>query len=291
MKELVVLSGKGGTGKTSVSGALAYLLGKNALLGDCDVDASNLHLVTGAKNTISEDFFSGCIAEINNLKCTNCGRCANICRFNAIEYINNTYVINPMHCEGCGYCYEICPKEAIILNPGHTGYLKVSETRFGSTLVHASLNIGAENSGKLVSRVREKLNQIADDSNANLIITDGSPGIGCPVIATITGASHILIVTEPGMSALHDMERLIKLAQAFKISVSCIINKYDIENDLTKNIEEYLKQNNIPLWGKLPYNDVFRIAASDLKTAPELNHELINKEFKKIVEFVKNTLL
>jgi MinD superfamily P-loop ATPase len=196
-----------------------------------------------------------------------------------------------MHCEGCGYCYEICPKEAIILNPGHTGYLKVSETRFGSTLVHASLNIGAENSGKLVSRVREKLNQIADDSNANLIITDGSPGIGCPVIATITGASHILIVTEPGMSALHDMERLIKLAQAFKISVSCIINKYDIENDLTKNIEEYLKQNNIPLWGKLPYNDVFRIAVSDLKTAPELNHELINKEFKKIVEFVKNTLL
>lgn len=291
MKELVVLSGKGGTGKTSVSGALAYLFGKDALLGDCDVDASNLHLVTGAENTIKHDFFSGCIAEINPNKCNKCGRCANICRFNAIEYKNSTFSINPLHCEGCGYCYEICPSGGIILNPSHTGYLQVSKTRFGSTLVHASLNIGAENSGKLVSNVRETLNHLANESDAKLIITDGSPGIGCPVIATITGASHILIVTEPGMSALHDMERLIKLAQAFKVSVSCIINKFDIERGLTRKIEEYLKQNNIPLWGKLPYNDVFRIAVSDLKTAPELNHELINKEFNKIVEFVKNTLL
>ncbi len=291
MKELVILSGKGGTGKTSISGALAYLFGQDALLGDCDVDASNLHLVAGAQNTLNETFFSGHIAEIDHTQCIRCGKCMDICRFHAIDNIENSYNINPIYCEGCGYCYEICPAQAIGLNERHTGYLKVSDTRFSSTLVHASLNIGAENSGKLVSRVREKLKQIAKDSPAKLMITDGSPGIGCPVIATITGASHVLIVTEPGMSALHDLERLITLTKTFKVPVACIINKYDIDHDLSQNIEKYLHQNDIPLWGKLPYSHVFREAVRHYKTAPELGNQEINQMFNTIVEFIKNTVL
>lgn len=291
MKELVVLSGKGGTGKTSVSGALAHLFGKHALLADCDVDASNLHLVTGANNTVSEDFYSGLMATVTPEECTACGMCAEVCRFDSIEIVDSKYWVNPLHCEGCGYCYEVCPVNAIKLETNHTGFLKISETRFDSRLVHAELNIGAENSGKLVSYVREQAANLAENINPDLIISDGSPGVGCPVIASITGASQILIVTEPSISAHHDLARLLELAEKFNVPVACVINKADIDKFQTQLIKEFLAKNNVPFWGELPYTTTFRDAVENFKAVTELDNEEVNNTFNKIVSYIKKALL
>ena len=291
MKELVVLSGKGGTGKTSVSGALAHLFSNAALLSDCDVDASNLHLVSGADNTVSKDFYSGLMAAVIPEKCTACGKCASVCRFDSFEVVNSKYWVDPLHCEGCGYCAEVCPENAITLNVNHTGYLKISDTRFNSKLVHASLNIGAENSGKLVSYVREEAAKLAETLKPDIIISDGSPGVGCPVIASITGASYILVVTEPGMSARHDLERLIKLADKFKIPIACVVNKSDIDLTQTQLIKTFLAENNIPFWGELPYSESFRHAVENFKAVTELDNQKVNSAFNEIVSFIKKTLL
>jgi MinD superfamily P-loop ATPase len=291
MKEIVILSGKGGTGKTSVSGAIAHLMGQDVLLADCDVDASNLHLISGVKGSSSENFYSGYMAYLIQDKCTACGRCATICHFNAIKFEKGRFNINSLHCEGCGYCYEICPKDAVRLYKNHTGYLNVSQTRFGSTLVHARLNIGAENSGKLVSFVREKAQSIASELQSKFIVSDGSPGVGCPVIASLTGASQVLIVTEPSISALHDMERLLRLTESFNIKAACVINKFDIDTAQTEQILNYLAKINVPIWGLLPYTDTFREAVKSFRAVTELNNIEVNKEFERIVQHIKNTML
>ena len=268
-KEIVVISGKGGTGKTSVTASLAFLAGNEAVIADCDVDAADMHLLLMPDLAHSEEFFSGQIASINNALCTNCGLCQSICRFKAISNSNDNYVINKIDCEGCGYCARICPSGAIKMEDSHTGSLHISNSRMNNTLVHAELQIAAENSGKLVTKVRQEAKRIAKETNTEYIIIDGSPGIGCPVVASITGTSFVVIVTEPTVSGYHDLSRISELVKKFNIKMGCVINKSDLNTQLTYQIKEFLISNNIELLTVLPYDNVFTKAITAGKTVVE----------------------
>ncbi|MBW1932287.1 MAG: ATP-binding protein [Deltaproteobacteria bacterium] len=262
MKEIVVISGKGGTGKTSIVASFAALA-KTAVMADCDVDAADLHLVLEPKIRHSSDFSGGKQASIVIEKCVGCGKCREVCNFDAILFtgsannvIDKTYAVDPVACEGCGVCVHFCPNDAIEFNDVVNGRWFVSDTRFG-TMVHARLGIAAENSGKLVSLIRKKAKEIAVDQNNDLIIVDGSPGIGCPVIASITGADLVLIVTEPTLSGKHDLNRIADLADGFDIPILIAINKYDLNPELTQQIETNAAKRNIKVVGKICYNDAF----------------------------------
>jgi len=268
-KEIVVISGKGGTGKTSVTASLAFLAGNEAVIADCDVDAADMHLLLMPDLAHSEEFFSGQTASINNALCTNCGLCQSICRFQAISNSNDNYVINKIDCEGCGYCARICPSGAIKMEDSHTGSLHISNSRMNNTLVHAELQIAAENSGKLVTKVRQEAKRIAKETNTEYIIIDGSPGIGCPVVASITGTSFVVIVTEPTVSGYHDLSRISELVKKFNIKMGCVINKSDLNTQLTYQIKEFLISNNIELLTELPYDNVFTKAITAGKTVVE----------------------
>jgi len=268
-KEIVVISGKGGTGKTSVTASLAFLAGNEAVIADCDVDAADMHLLLMPDLAHSEEFFSGQTASINNALCTNCGLCQSICRFKAISNSNDNYVINKIDCEGCGYCARICPSGAIKMEDSHTGSLHISNSRMNNTLVHAELQIAAENSGKLVTKVRQEAKRIAKETNTEYIIIDGSPGIGCPVVASITGTSFVVIVTEPTVSGYHDLSRISELVKKFNIKMGCVINKSDLNTQLTYQIKEFLISNNIELLTVLPYDNVFTKAITAGKTVVE----------------------
>lgn len=250
MKELVVVSGKGGAGKTSVTAALAFLANDKAL-ADCDVDAADLHILVHPDTKHEEDFRGGVKAVIDPDKCTLCGECRSACRF---EAIGEDLVVNPFACEGCGVCYHVCPAEAVTLEEGLNGRWFISETRFGP-MVHAALLPGEENSGKLVALVRNQAKVLAKDRGLDLILSDGAPGIGCPVISSVTGASHALVVTEPTLSGLHDMKRVVELVKGFGIPISAAINKYDLNKDLTQEVEQYCKSEDIPVYGKIPYDE------------------------------------
>ncbi|HQO01435.1 MAG TPA: 4Fe-4S binding protein [Spirochaetota bacterium] len=248
MKQLVVISGKGGTGKTSIVAALAALA-ENKVLADCDVDAADLHLILNPEIQHSEDFSGGSIAELDKEKCIECGKCLELCRFSAID---ENYNISRTGCEGCGVCAHFCPADAISMHEKISGKWFVSDTRFGP-LVHAKLGIAEDNSGKLVSRVKDEAKKTAEAGNHSLIIIDGSPGIGCPVIASIAGASAVLIVTEPTVSGLHDMERVAELTGHFKIRTFVCINKFDLNADITKRTEQFCADSGTPVIGKIPY--------------------------------------
>ena len=228
IRELVITSGKGGTGKTTVVAAFAALA-HDAVLADCDVDAADLHLVLNPVVQKKDDFWSGYLAEIDLDKCTDCGECRRLCRFNAIS---EGYVVDRFACEGCGVCFEFCPEDAISFNEKIASQQFESETRFGP-FVHAHLGPAEGNSGKLVAQVRKEARRVAVEKECDLVIVDGSPGIGCAVIASITGADHILVVTEPSVSARHDMDRVMDLADHFDVPVSVCITKYDINPDMT----------------------------------------------------------
>jgi len=268
-KEIVIISGKGGTGKTSVTASLAYLASNKAIIADCDVDAADMHLLLKPDLAHSEEFFSGQIASIDNSLCTNCGVCQSKCRFQAISNSSNNYVINKIDCEGCGYCARVCPSGAIKMDDSHTGSLHISNSRMNNTLVHAELQIGAENSGKLVTKVRQEAKRIAKETNTEYIIIDGSPGIGCPVVASITGTSFVVIVTEPTVSGYHDLSRISQLVKKFNIKMGCVINKSDLNTDLTSQIKDFLISNNIELLTELPYDTVFTEAITAGKTVVE----------------------
>ena len=222
MKEIVVISGKGGTGKTSIVASFAALA-NNAVLADCDVDAADLHLVLEPDVKETHDFSGGKLASVITEKCTGCGRCEEVCNFDAAVFngppndmVEKTYTIDSIACDGCSVCAHYCPVDAIEFKDAINGQWFISNTRFGP-MVHARLGIAQENSGKLVSLIRKQSKQIAAEQNRDLIIVDGSPGIGCPVIASITGADLVLVVTEPSISGQHDLDRVIELTEHFKI--------------------------------------------------------------------------
>lgn len=262
MKEIVIISGKGGTGKTSITAAFAALA-DNAVLADCDVDAADLHLVLSPKIVQQFDFSGGSLATIDPHKCTACGKCAAMCRFEAItldgpanSLAANTYRVDPIACEGCKVCVEFCPVHAIAFEPAINGQWFVSETRFGP-MVHARLGIAQENSGKLVTLIRKEAKRLAEEQHKQLVIVDGSPGIGCPVIASITGADVVLIVTEPTLSGLHDLQRVADLAKNFRIKTLVCINKADINPQMSEQIAETAQKQGLTVIGQLPYDDAF----------------------------------
>ncbi|MFK5880611.1 MAG: ATP-binding protein [Sulfurospirillum sp.] len=269
MKEIVVISGKGGTGKTSLSASFAYLEGKNALICDCDVDAANMHLLLNADFSQREDFFSGEVAFIDEELCTNCGECKDVCRFDAIHVEDGQHRVDPISCEGCWYCSRVCPTKAISMNTQKAGDLYISNIKQNSKMVHAKLGFAAENSGKLVAKVKASGKELAKETGVEYIITDGSPGIGCPVISSLSGADLVVLVTEATVSGLHDLQRVQKLVKTFNLKAVCIINKYDLNLKMTKDIEQFLKDEDIELVALLPYDETFTKALSKAKPIVE----------------------
>ncbi|OQB16187.1 MAG: ferredoxin [Deltaproteobacteria bacterium ADurb.Bin207] len=255
VQELVVISGKGGTGKTSVSASLFALAGQ-AAIADCDVDAADLHLVLNPEIRQQHAFSGGSTAIVLPERCTSCGICAEHCRFDAIgpAFDAPTYVVNPIACEGCGVCELVCTERAIEMPARINGKWFISETAYGP-MVHARLGIAQENSGKLVSLVRKEAKAVAQRTKKSLLISDGSPGIGCPVIASISGASLVLVVTEPTLSGLHDLERVVALTRQFRVRAVVGINKADIHEPMARRLEDRAKELGLPVVGKIRYDD------------------------------------
>jgi len=257
--ELVILSGKGGTGKTSLVGSLA-VLAENKILVDCDVDAADLHLLLEADVGEPQVFATSSRAAIKTEMCTGCGICKDLCRFDAIKTEPDVkaaggirYRVEPYSCEGCGVCKNFCPEDAITFDRVESGRWYVSQTGYG-TLVHAKLGIAEGNSGKLVSLLREKAKELASKENKGLIIVDGPPGIGCPVIASLAGADYVLLVSEPSKSAFHDLDRILQLISHFQIPVGLCINKYDINPSLTSEMEKYAVDKNVTVLTRIPFD-------------------------------------
>ncbi|MDD3277048.1 MAG: ATP-binding protein [Kiritimatiellales bacterium] len=269
MKELVIISGKGGTGKTSVTASFAALA-KNAVLVDCDVDAADLHLILNPQIRKRHDFYSGHEAVIRPADCAACGLCKTLCRFDAIQESAGTFQIDSTSCEGCGICVAFCPVKAIDFPDRLCGEWFQSQTRFGM-MVHARLGIGAENSGKLVSTVRNQAKQFAQAIQADWILVDGPPGTGCPVIASITGADAVLAVTEPTLSGKHDLLRVLELARHFKIPAFVCINKWDINPEMAEQTEAVATAVGATVLARIPYDKSITTAQINGQSVVELN--------------------
>lgn len=283
MKEIAIISGKGGTGKTTVTAAFAGLC--DAVLADCDVDASNLPLVL-TPQIVREEEFKGSFEAVKNPDlCIACGECKKVCRFGAVD---DGYNIIPVKCEGCGTCTLVCPEKALALTEKVTGTVFVSDTRFGP-MVHAALLIGEEASGKLVTKVRDVAAELADTKNKDVILIDGSPGIGCPVIASIVGTRLVVIVTEPTLSGIYDLERIYKVVDHFSIPCCVCINKYDINMKNAQNIESWCTKTGIPVVGKIPYDTRVTEAMVSRKTIIEYNGS-IAKEIESTWEKIQKMM-
>jgi MinD superfamily P-loop ATPase len=269
IRELVVLSGKGGTGKTSVTASFA-LLAKQAVLADCDVDAADLHLLLTPKVEQRHAFKSGHEAVVRQQDCTGCGICLDSCRFDAIRREGSVCRIDPVACEGCGVCYRLCPAKAIDFPERVCGEWMLSSTRCGP-MVHAQLGVAAENSGKLVTTVREQAWAVAVDRQIPLIISDGPPGIGCPVIASLSGVSLAVVVTEPTVSGLHDLQRLLALARHFSVPTAVCVNKWDINPQQTEKIEAAAGAAGSAILGRIRYDRSVTQAQLQQKAVVELD--------------------
>ncbi len=257
MKELVILSGKGGTGKTSITASFVRLA-ERPVIADCDVDAADLHLVLPPIVRERHAFMSGHLAVVMEEVCCNCGVCLPECRFGAImepapQAGHTTYWIDPTACEGCGVCLETCPMDVIDFPERRCGEWMISETSCGP-MVHARLGVAAENSGKLVTTVRQQARRIAEEDGHPLILVDGPPGIGCPVIASLTGATDVLLVTEPTLSGAHDLERVLALTRHFGIPAAVCVNKWDINPQMTERIETQASQSGARIVGRVRYD-------------------------------------
>lgn len=266
MKELVIISGKGGTGKTSLVAAFAALV-QDKVLCDADVDAADLHLILDPDIKEQHQFQSGNTAVIHQDKCTQCGLCRDLCRW---DVISEAFVVDPIECEGCGVCYYFCPEKAIDFPCDICGEWFISDTRFGP-MAHAILGIAEENSGKLVTLIRREGKRIAEERNLDLLLTDGPPGVGCPVIASLGGATAALIVTEPTVSGLHDMERVAELTAFFKIPAMVCINKFDLNPEMGRNIESLALEKKIASVGRVPFDPAFTKAMIQGQTIVEFN--------------------
>jgi MinD superfamily P-loop ATPase len=249
VKELVVLSGKGGTGKTSIVASFSALA-KKKVLADCDVDAADLHLILKPDIRQDNEFWSGQVAVIDEGKCTKCGLCQELCRFGAISDLKVDFT----SCEGCAFCSHICPVEAIKMEERLSGHWFISDTKYGP-LVHAQLEIAQENSGKLVATVRQQARAVANKHNLDYIIIDGPPGIGCPVISSLSGVRLALVVTEPTLSGIHDLDRVVDVCRHFNVPVMVCINKYDINEDNVRHIESYCLSHGLEIAAKIPFDN------------------------------------
>ncbi len=270
MREIVMLSGKGGTGKTSLTASFAAL-SEHSVLADCDVDAADLHLVVGATVQQREPFFSGHQAVIRSSECSGCNLCREFCEFNAIYYDEDTaeYRVDPCACEGCGVCVRFCPQQCIDFPEHECGEWFYSTTRLGP-MVHARLGSRGENSGRLVTLVKQQAHRIAEKIGAQTILVDGSPGTGCPVIASVSGASHLVMVAEPTLSGKHDVERVLRLAKHFSLPASLCVNKWDINPVLTVAIEELGRRFGAHILARINYDTRFLQAQSAGKSVVEI---------------------
>ncbi len=276
LQELVVVSGKGGTGKTSLTASFASLA-RGAVLADCDVDASDLHLVLGPRTRERHEFISGFEAVIRPGDCTGCGVCRELCRFDAIAPVGGdpetpVYLVDPAACEGCGVCARFCPAHAIDLPERSCGHWMISDTRYGP-MVHARLGVAAENSGKLVTLVRQEAQRLAREQGRKLIIVDGPPGIGCPVIASLSGASLALVVTEPTVSGEHDLDRVLALARYFAVPAAVCVNKWDLNPDMTGRIEDRAHASGARVAGRIRYDRQVTLAQVQECTVVDLDTE------------------
>lgn len=289
MREIVVISGKGGTGKTTVCAALAALAsreGHNPVLCDLDVDVPDLHIIFNPRVQQEQAFISGNTAIINADACTQCGRCLELCQFGAVrQNENGRFSIEALDCEGCGVCHKLCPAGAIEFPQRHCGTWYVSQTRFGS-FVHAQLEPGQENSGRLVSLLKQQARQLALTEKSSLMLCDGSPGIGCPVISSLSGATLAVAVVEPSPSGRHDFERVADLCGHFRIPVSVIINKADLNDDAARAIEEYATQRGHSLAGRLPFSPLVTGAMLRGEALTEKDSPLA-RELEKIWERIR----
>ena len=255
LKQITVISGKGGTGKTTLVASFAALA-ENKVIADCDVDAPDLHLLLHPEIIKKEEFKCLKVAVMDKTLCSECGTCEETCRFNAIALTEeSSYAVNPARCEGCGACVFTCPQDALTLKERVSGYSFISKTNYG-TMAHAQLNIAEEASGKLVTVVRNNAQQVAEKESCELILIDGAPGIGCPVIASLAGVDLALIVTEPTMSGLHDLERILDVTRHFGIGSVVCINKYDINEENSRRITEFCRQRGVEMVGNIPYDSV-----------------------------------
>ncbi len=251
MKEIVVISGKGGTGKTIITASLASLA-QNKVMADCDVDAADLHLILNPSSQQQSEFVAGQNAEIDQETCSRCGLCREVCRFDAVT---EDYRVNPLACEGCCFCYNICPNQAITMHDNMAGHWYLSQTRYGP-LVHAKLGVAQENSGKLVALVKQKARQVAEEKGLQYLIADGPPGIGCPVISSLSGAHLAVIVTEPTLSGIHDLERVAQVCHHFKVPMMVCINKCDLNHENSAALKEYCRKNGIEVAAEIPFDTV-----------------------------------
>lgn len=283
MRELVILSGKGGTGKTTLTAAFASII-ENRILCDADVDAADLHLLMAPDIKQTTDFLGGGIAVINPDKCTQCGICIDLCRFDAIK---ENFEVDAIECEGCGVCVDFCPEQAIDFPVQTCGQWYISDTRFGP-MVHARLGIAEENSGKLVALIRHEAKNLAEEKNLDIMITDGPPGIGCPVIASVGGATAMLIVTEPTVSGSHDMARVADLAAHFKIPAMICVNKFDLNPDQAREIENLAEEKNITVLGRIPFDPAFTESMVQGKTIFEYSE---NSEASRMIKRIWDEIM
>jgi len=279
MKQIVVISGKGGTGKTVVTGSFAFLA-QNKIMVDCDVDAADLHLLLHPAVKERHEFRSGQTAVIDKKQCKECGKCISVCRYEAIK---KDFSVEQFSCEGCGLCARVCPHGAIRMNENVAGEWFVSDTRYGP-FVHAKLGIAEENSGKLVAKIRQIAKEIAEKQAFDYVIIDGPPGIGCPVIASLSGVDCALIVTEPTLSGLHDAQRVMEVARHFNIPVKLIVNKYDLNPAMTEKIEDFCYKQTIPVVGKIPFDKGVVEALVEGRTIVERAASLAADQIRKIWE-------
>ncbi len=293
--ELVVISGKGGTGKTSIVASLAALA-ERVVLADCDVDAADLHLVLDPKVVRRESFSGGKRARIKSGQCTACGKCEEICRFDAIFYdgpgngrVPKTYRVDPIVCEGCGVCAWFCAENAIDFGPVVNGEWFVSETRHGP-MVHAKLGIAEENSGKLVSTVRTRAKELAEERGLDMVLIDGAPGIGCSVIASIAGADLVLIVTEPTLSGEHDLERVADLAGHFGIRAMVCVNKWDLNEQITTRIESRTRERGLGVAGRVRYDRAVTEAQIHKQAVVEYRQDGCAEDIRHVWEVVQREL-
>ena len=271
-KELVVLSGKGGTGKTTIVASFAALAGDKVLV-DCDVDAADLHLLLQPTVKKSEEFWSGKTAVIDKKFCTGCGICEQVCRFDAI----NNFKVDPITCEGCGFCFHVCPEDTIRMKDNQAGQWFICDTKYGP-LVHARLGIAEENSGKLVALVRQQAKALAQEQGLDYILSDGPPGIGCPVISSLSGANLALLITEPTLSGMHDLDRILGVCQHFGVPPLVCINKYDINEDNSRNIEGFCMDMGVAVISKLPFDNVVTEAMVHGLPVVEYSEDEVSRE-------------